>query len=116
MRNNNPTVYSTESGRICPDCGKPIAECICHKQQRLSGDGIIRVQRDSKRRKGKTVTLVSGVPLEDEPLRQLLSDLKRLCGSGGTFKDGIIEIQGDHRDTVFDALKKKGFNVKKAGG
>jgi translation initiation factor 1 len=116
MRNSNPTVYSTESGRICPDCGKPIAECICRKPQRPSGDGIVRVQRDSKRRKGKTVTLISGVQLDGEQLRGLLSDLKRLCGSGGTFKDGIIEIQGDHRDTVFEALKKKGFNVKKAGG
>jgi translation initiation factor 1 len=113
---SNPTVYSTESGRVCPDCGKPIPTCICHKQQRPSGDGIVRIQRDSKRRKGKTVTLITGIPLEDDKLRTLLSDLKRMCGSGGTYKDGTIEIQGDHRDTIFDVLKKQGFTVKKVGG
>ena len=96
MRNDNPTVYSTEQGRICPNCGHPVAACTCRKPDaRPRGDGITRVQRESKGRKGKTVTLVTGAPLADKELRELLSDLKRLCGAGGALKDGVIEIQGD---------------------
>ncbi len=117
MRNSNPTVYTTESGRLCPKCGKPISNCVCKKlSSRPAGDGIVRIQRDSKHRKGKTVTIISGVPGDDDALRQLLSDLKRLCGTGGTLKDGILEIQGDHRDIIHNELKKRGFPVKLAGG
>lgn len=117
MRSNNPTVYSTESGRHCPKCGKPVAECICKKTpSRPAGDGIVRVLRESKGRKGKTVTLVTGLTLDDTSLQKLATDLKRQCGAGGAIKDGVIEIQGDHRDTVFEILKKLGMTVKKAGG
>jgi len=116
MRNENPTVYSTELGRMCPKCDKPVAECVCKKQTRQHGDGVVRVQRESKGRKGKTVTLVSGVPLGDEALRSLLSELKRQCGAGGTIKDGAIEIQGDHRAKLVEELKKRGYTVKIAGG
>ena len=73
------------------------------------------VQRESKGRKGKTVTLVNGVPLGEEALHELASDLKRLCGSGGAVKDGVIVIQGDHRDLLLGELKKRGFTVKKVG-
>ena len=76
----------------------------------------MRVQRESKGRKGKTVTLISGVPLEDTALKTLMGDLKRSCGAGGSLKDGIIEIQGDHRDAIVAELKKRGFPVKLAGG
>lgn len=117
MRSENPTVYSTESGRICPKCGKPLADCVCKKSApRPAGDGVVRVSRESKGRKGKTVTLVTGLPLADAALQQLASELKRQCGTGGTVKDGVIEIQGDHRDAIFEILKKHSFNVKKAGG
>ncbi|HPH97928.1 MAG TPA: translation initiation factor Sui1 [Anaerolineaceae bacterium] len=117
MRTENPTVYSTESGRICPQCGRPQADCTCKKQAaRPQGDGIARIFRDAKGRKGKTVTLITGLPLDEEALRKLLSDLKRMCGTGGAVKDGALEIQGDHRDVIFDELKKRGFAVKKAGG
>lgn len=75
----------------------------------------MRVQRESKGRKGKTVTLVTGVPLGEEALHDLASDLKRLCGSGGAVKEGVIVIQGDHRDLLVEELKKRGFTVKKAG-
>lgn len=115
LHSQDPTVYSTESGRHCPKCGKPLAQCICKKTARPAGDGVVRVARESKGRKGKTVTLVSGVVLNDEALHDLLSNLKRLCGAGGSFKDGVIEIQGDHRDTVIEELKKRGFTVKKVG-
>ncbi len=116
MRTENPTVYSTETGRLCPKCGRPVAECICGKKPaRTVGDGIVRVQRESKGRKGKTVTLITGVTLGEEALHDLASDLKRLCGSGGAVKEGVIVIQGDHRDLLVAELKKRGFTVKKAG-
>jgi translation initiation factor 1 len=116
MRDENPTVYSTSTGRICPKCGKPVDSCICNKGTKPAGDGIIRIFRDSKGRKGKTVTLITGVKLDEKKLHDLHSDLKRLCGSGGAIKDGILEIQGDHRDAVFAELKKRGFTTKLAGG
>jgi translation initiation factor 1 len=116
MREENPTVYSTSTGRICPKCGKPIDNCICKRIAKPSGDGVVRIFRDSKGRKGKTVTLISGVQMNEKALHELHSDLKRLCGSGGAIKDGILEIQGDHRDAVFIELKKRGFTVKLAGG
>jgi translation initiation factor 1 len=75
----------------------------------------VRVQRESKGRKGKTVTLVRGLPLGEEALHALASELKRLCGAGGAVKEGIIEIQGDHRDAILDELKKRGYKPKKVG-
>ena len=116
MRDENPTVYSTSTGRICPKCGKPVDQCACKKTIKTIGDGVIRIFRDSKGRKGKTVTLISGIPLSDEDLRSLHSDLKQRCGSGGAIKDGVLEIQGDHRNTVLAELKKRGFTAKLAGG
>lgn len=111
-------VYSTEHGRMCPTCGKPQANCICRKQSKAnaSGDGIVRVGRETKGRKGKGVTVVTGLMLEHDDLRTLAKQLKKRCGGGGTVKDGVIEIQGDHRSTVVDELKKKGMNVKQMGG
>ena len=117
MRDHHPTVYSTEWGRMCPNCGNPADECTCKQQSnRPRGDGIVRVSRSSKGRKGKTVTVVTGVPMDDNGLKDLLKDLKRQCGSGGTVKDGVIEIQGDHRDRIFEVLQKLAYKVKMAGG
>lgn len=117
MRDDNPTVYSTEWGRMCPKCGNPVEACTCRQQSaRPRGDGVVRVSRESKGRKGKTVTIITGVPLEDRALEILLKELKRMCGSGGTLKEGVIEIQGDHREKVYEALIKRNFKVKKAGG
>jgi translation initiation factor 1 len=109
-------VYSTEHGRMCPQCGQPIQHCICKKATPPKGDGVVRVRRESKGRGGKTVTVIVGVPLAGEELKTLASSLKRRCGSGGTVKDGTIEIQGDYRDLVISELKKAGFVVKSAGG
>jgi translation initiation factor 1 len=114
---NPGIVYSTKHGKMCPDCGKPIAKCVCRPKESVpKGDGIVRVSRETKGRKGKGVTLISGIPLDRERLRDLAKALKQTCGSGGTVKEGIIEIQGDHRDLLVDALKKKGYAVKRSGG
>ncbi len=114
---NSGIVYSTEHGKMCPDCGEATAKCRCRqKQPAPQRDGIVRVSRETKGRKGKGVTLITGVPLHPEGLRNLAKELKQTCGSGGTVKEGIIEIQGDHRDAVVEALGKKGYTVKRAGG
>jgi len=110
-------VYSTDFGRACPQCGKPIAQCVCRKgPSQAPADGIVRVRREVKGRKGKTVTTITGVPLNDERLQELASELKRQCGTGGSVKDGLIIIQGDHCDTLIASLQKKGYTVKRAGG
>lgn len=115
-KNQAGSVYSTELGRVCPDCGRAKNNCSCTQDTLPTGDGIVRIQRETKGRKGKGVTLVSGVLLAPAELKKLAKDLKQKCGVGGSVKEGIIEIQGDVRDQLFDELKKRGFTVKKAGG
>ena len=112
-------VYSTEAGRICPDCRQPVAECLCKKKAAPAGDGVVRVSRETKGRGGKAVTLVKGVPLADEAaLTALAKQLKAACGTGGTVKDWVVEIQGDHVDKIVAWLKAKqpAWTVKRAGG
>lgn len=110
-------VYSTDSGRMCPDCRQPIAQCACKKGAPVPvADGPVRVQRETKGRGGKAVTVIRGVPLDSVALALLAKRLKTTCGSGGTAKDGTIEIQGDHRDKVVTALVAEGYAVKKTGG
>jgi translation initiation factor 1 len=117
-KSNARTVYTSESGRICPNCGRPIAQCACKQKpaQVSPGDGIVRVALDRKHRAGKAVSVITGLRISADALRDLAGDLKRRCGTGGTVKDGVIEIQGDHRDTLVAALKEKGYSAKKAGG
>ena len=110
-------VYSSEHGRVCPDCSQPIKQCRCRKQASAPpGDGVVRVARQTKGRKGAGVSLVTGVPLAGADLKKLAKELKQKCGSGGTVKDGVIEIQGDHRDLLVELLQARGFAAKKAGG
>jgi translation initiation factor 1 len=116
-------VYSTESGRICPDCNKPIKQCQCAAIEKAlaaagsaSADGFARVERETKGRGGKSVTLVRGLGLDAMALAALGKQLKATCGSGGTVKDGVIEVQGDHVVTVMAALQKRGHKVKRVGG
>lgn len=116
-RSESRTVYSTETGRICPKCGQPVAQCRCKlAAARPQGDGILRVGIEKKGRGGKTVSVISGFQGSEAELKTLAADLKRRCGSGGTIKDGVIEIQGDHRDTLVAELKAKGFIAKRVGG
>ena len=114
-------VYSTETGRICPKCSRPQSKCVCTKgksepERTGRGDGIIRIKRETKGRKGKTVTTISGFPQADAGLKKIASELKNRCGTGGSVKESVIVIQGDHRDTVKDELAKQGYKVKLAGG
>ncbi|MBD1571173.1 MULTISPECIES: stress response translation initiation inhibitor YciH [Aliivibrio] len=100
-------VYSTDVGRIKQE--EPKAE-------RPKGDGIVRIQRETKGRKGKGVCVVTGLDMEDTQLKLLAAQLKKLCGCGGSVKDGDIEIQGDNREKIKDFLTKQGHTVKLAGG
>jgi translation initiation factor 1 len=111
-------VYSTEAGRMCPACRKPIAQCACASTAAAppSGDGIVRISRETKGRGGKSVTVVRGLELDPLSLAQLAQQLKAACGSGGTVKAGVIEVQGDHCDKVIALLNAQGRVVKRAGG
>lgn len=102
---------------MCPECRKPAASCICRQAQaKTKTDGVVRVSRETKGRGGKTVTRVVGLALDALALAQLGKQLRAACGSGGTVKDGVIEVQGDHCDAVLQALQNQGFAAKRAGG
>ncbi len=116
-RRDGGLVYSTAHGQMCPRCGQPTIRCACRRSAAPpKGDGVVRVMRQTKGRRGKGVTLITGVPLAASELASLCKALKRKCGSGGTVKDGTIEIQGDHRDSLVVELERRGWVVKRAGG
>lgn len=102
---------------MCPACRQAVADCRCNaaRAPAAGGDGIVRVGRETKGRGGKAVTLVRGLGLDDEALAAIAKRLRGLCGAGGTVKDGVIEIQGDHRDRVVAALQAEGRTVKRVG-
>lgn len=110
-------VYSTEHP-TCPTCRQPLARCTCKARSPAAAarDGLVRVGREVKGRAGKGVTVITGLPLPAEELARLAGELKRKCGSGGTVKDGVIEIQGDHRDLLVAELARLGYKVKRSGG
>ena len=116
MPSEDRIVYSTEQGRICPGCGNPVKQCTCRKQTSPTGDGNVRVSRETKGRKGKGVTLIKGLALDAVALASMCKKLKVMCGTGGTVKKGVIEIQGDHIERILDYLKKQGVRAKQAGG
>ena len=106
-------VYSTEFGRMCPACAKPLSACVCAQLEAVpSGDGVVRIVYDTKGRKGKGVTVISGLLLKAGELKALARELKAKCGCGGTVKDGTIEIQGDHCDRIAANLRAGGHVVK----
>lgn len=112
---NSRLVYSTDAA-LCPGCKKELKKCGCPATIESAADNIVRVSRQTKGRKGSGVSIITGVPLAGAELKKLAKTLKQKCGSGGTVKNGVIEIQGDHRDTLVAELKKKGWQVKRAGG
>ena len=116
-RSNSRPVYSTELGRLCPQCQRPVAGCVCGKDRpAASGDGIVRIRRETKGRGGKAVSVVEGLPLAENDLKVLAKQLKKRCGVGGSVKDDCIEIQGDARELIKSELEKRGYTVVLAGG
>ncbi len=113
----SPVVYSTDHGRICPECQRPEASCLCRQKKSVTqAKGGVKVGRETKGRKGKGVTLISGLPLDNIALETLAKELKKRCGCGGTVKEGVIEIQGDHRDLLLEELARRGWQAKRSGG
>ena len=111
-------VYSTDSGRMCPACRQPLAACTCKTQQQAApspGDGIVRISCETKSRGGKAVTLVRGLALDAAALATLGKRLRTACGAGGAVKDGVLEIQGDHRSRVAELLAQDGLRIKLVG-
>lgn len=118
-RKNSPQrlVYSTDGGRLCPQCHRPVADCVCGKDRpAVTGDGIVRLHRETKGRGGKAVTIVRGLPVAGKELKALARELKQKCGVGGALKDNDIEIQGDQRTLLKTELESRGYTVKIAGG
>jgi translation initiation factor 1 len=128
-------VYSTGVGRRCADCGRAVEACTCRRggarvdpaarragaaaaasQPKGAKDGVVRVGRETQGRSGKGVTVITGLPLAPPELDKLARELKQRCGSGGTVREGVVEIQGEHRDTLVAELTKRGYIVKRSGG
>ena len=116
-KNASRLVYSTDTGRLCPQCHRPVKDCVCGKDRPATiGDGIVRLRRETKGRGGKAVTVISGVPLAEKELKALAKALKQKCGVGGSVKNGEIEIQGDQRALLQAELDRRGYTTKLAGG
>ena len=110
-------VYSTEHGRLCPQCQRATEACVCGKDRPAdTGDGVVRVRRESKGRGGKAVTVIEGIPEHPDQLKLICKQLKQRCGVGGTVKDSQLELQGDQRSTCKQQLEAMGFRVKLSGG
>lgn len=120
MKSRSPIgglVYSTDAGRMCPACRKAIAQCSCPiAAPAAPGDGIVRISRETKGRGGKAVTVVRGLAGDPVTVETLARQIKAACGSGGTVKDGAVEVQGDHRNRIAALLIGQGHKVKLAGG
>src|ERR1700727_115635 len=112
---NSRIVYSTGIGNLCPTCRRPVRECVCPKgAPGAAKPAQVRVGRETQGRAGKGVTTVTGLPLMVADIEKLAAQLKKRCGSGGTVRSGVIEIQGDHRDTIVAELIKLGWAAKKS--
>ncbi|OUR62723.1 translation initiation factor [Colwellia sp. 39_35_sub15_T18] len=107
MNNDNTLVYTTNSGRI---------KQKHNEQQITASDGFAKVRRETKGRKGKGVITITGLGLDAKALKDLAKKLKKICGTGGTVVNEVIEIQGDKRDVIKTVLEKEGFKVKFIGG
>ena len=119
--NNIRRVYSSEEGGLCPECGRNLKKCSCSKGKndgkgQSAVDGIVRLRREVNGRGGKTVIVITGLPLGEKELKELGGRLKKMCGTGGSVKKGVVEIQGEHRERLMAELEKLGYKVKAVGG
>ncbi|MBN2723821.1 MAG: hypothetical protein JXR95_07115 [Deltaproteobacteria bacterium] len=112
--NEKVTVWTSDEGRVCPVCSKAVLSCICQsaKSSVILGDGRVVIKLETNKRRGKDVTVISGLPMNESQLKSFSRLLKKKCGAGGTVKNGIIEIQGDKRDSVKSEVIESGFNPK----
>ena len=121
---NERVVWVTGAGQVryCSKCGQPEGECRCREERRMGNssaaprDGFVRLSLDRKQRRGKSVTIISGLPGDLAQLTALAQEFRRLCGAGGSLKEGNIELQGDHRDKVEARLLALGYKIKRVGG
>jgi translation initiation factor 1 len=112
---NSRLVYSTSDGSICPGCGKPVAACMCREIKKAAvakTDGMVRLRYETKGRKGKGMTLITGMALSEDGLTDLAKKLKQRFGTGGAVKNFTIELQGDHRQEAAEELTKLGYTVR----
>ncbi len=112
-------LHGSGSAPLCAVCGQPLGSCVCASAQvaaSTSSQQPVRIGRETKGRSGKGVTVISGLALPATELESLATELKKRCGSGGTVREGVIEIQGEHRDTLVAELKRRGISAKRAGG
>jgi translation initiation factor 1 len=111
-------VYTTGIGERCPNCQRPVRECVCKRGTpgKTKSDGVVRVSRETQGRKGKGVTVIAGLGLPPAELEALATELKKRCGSGGSVENGRIEIQGEHRDRLVEELTRRGWTARRAGG
>jgi len=124
VMSNDGVVWSSAGGRMCPKCSRASDQCVCRGRAGATTDrspgtassAVVKVGRETKGRRGKGVTVVTGLPGSPAELTKLAKELKRRCGCGGKAKDGVIEIQGEHRDTLVAELTRRGFAVKRVGG
>jgi translation initiation factor 1 len=117
MASNSRIVYSTAVGSLCPNCRRPVRACVCPKGVAGAAKrSAVRVGRETAGRAGKGVTTIAGLPLALGDIEALATKLKKRCGSGGTVREGVIEIQGDHRDAIVAELTKMGWEAKRSGG
>ena len=117
-RDDSRIVYTTGIGERCPNCQRPVRECVCKRGTpgKTTSDGTVRVSRETQGRKGKGVTVITGLGLSPIELETLATELKKRCGSGGSAANGRIEIQGDHRDRLVEELSRRGWKAKRGGG
>ena len=113
---NSRPIYATGAGRLCSGCGWPENDCKCSsrigRDEPVPARVVAKLRMEKKGRGGKTVTLVYGLPRNAAFLKELAQELKRVCGTGGAVVEDGVELQGDLRDRVREALQKKGFAVK----
>ena len=109
---NSRLVYSTSVGSVCPACSQPIKSCACHEMKKVAvpnTTGVVRISYETKGRKGKGMTLITGLPLSEAGLLDLAKKLKQRFGMGGSVKDHTIEVQGDCREQLKQELHKLGY-------